>query len=225
MVPGDIDRLEVGPEEEPCARALRVVPQGLGERLIVDARIRLRPDRPMGAHVRFELSDLALCQERELVVAHPVREPPFSVRLEMGDPILAGRDLERPHGHPREAARRRVRFPHAVGNLGGPCEDSSPDRVEIERTVDHARVPTGGVLGDLRLLFQHRDAALIPRREPICKRSPEDPAADDRNVPGLHGPDSRKNPELIITPHAQGPRLRSTSFPAAARIGRSAPAR
>src|SRR3989442_13541783 len=81
MVPGDIDRLEVGPEEEPCARALRVVPQGLGERLIVDARIRFRPNRPLGAHVRFELSDLALCQERELVVAHPVREPPFSVRF------------------------------------------------------------------------------------------------------------------------------------------------
>src|SRR2546425_10081674 len=186
MVPRDVNRLEVGPQEKSCAGALRVVPQGLCEGLIIYARIRLRPDRAMAAHIRFELSHLAFRQEGELVLAHPVREPPLSVRLEVGDPILARRDLERAHGHPRKAARRCVRSPHAVRNLGRPREDLSPDRVEIERPVDHARVPTGRVQGDLRLLLQHRDAALVSRREPIRKGRPKDPPADDRDVPGLH---------------------------------------
>ena len=186
MVPGDVNRLDVGPEEKSCAGAFRVIPQCLCERLIVHARVRLRPDRAVAAHIRFELPDLAFRQEGELVLAHPVREPPLPVRLEVGDPILAGRDLERAHRHPRKATRRGVRSPHAVRNLGRPREDLSPDRVEIERPVDHARVPTGRVQGDLRLLLQHRDAALVSRREPIRKGRPKDPPADDRDVPGLH---------------------------------------
>src|SRR5207249_10725389 len=64
--------------------------------------------------------------------------------------------------------------------------------------MDHTRVPARRVRGDVDLLLEDRDPSLVPIREPICDRRPEDPAAHDRDVPGFHGPDSRNRPEFII---------------------------
>src|SRR2546425_10428081 len=64
--------------------------------------------------------------------------------------------------------------------------------------MDDARVPAGRVRGDVDLLLEDRVPSLVSIREPICDRRPEDPAAHDRDVPGLHGPGSRNRREFII---------------------------
>src|SRR3989442_12145790 len=48
VVPRDVDRLDIGSEEEFRARPFRLFPERRCERGIVDARVRLRPDGPVG---------------------------------------------------------------------------------------------------------------------------------------------------------------------------------
>src|SRR5437867_4696493 len=113
------------------------------------------------------------------------------------------RDFERADRQPRQAAFGRERLPHPVGGLSGPREDLSPDRVQVEGPMHDAGVPAGGVHRDLRFLLEDGDAAVVPVRKPIRERGPEDPATDDRDVPGLHGPFSRNRPEFIISVYLQ----------------------
>ncbi len=121
----------------------------------------------------------------------------------MRELLGTGRDLERSDGGPRQSALVRERLPHSVGGLGGTRKDPPPDRVQIERPMDDAGVPARRVHGDLRFLLEHRDSAVVAVREPVRERGPKDPATDDRDVPGLHGPISRKCPEFIMPAHAR----------------------
>ena len=114
----DLDRFDVGAQEELRPRALRFLPESLGERLVVHGRVRLRPDCAVAADVRLESSHVLRRQQCELVFAHPVREAPVPILLEMGQLIGTGRDLERADGQPRQAAFGRERLPHSVRDLG-----------------------------------------------------------------------------------------------------------
>ena len=57
--------------------------------------------------------------------------------------------------------------------------------------------------GDLGFLLDHRDSAVVAVREPVRERGPEDPATDDRDVPGLHGPIPSNRPEFIMAAHGR----------------------
>src|SRR5207249_3201139 len=78
-----------------------------------------------------------------------------------------------------------------------------PDRVEVERSMNDAGVSARGVHRDLRFLLEDGDPALVTVRKPVRERGPENPATDDRDVPGLHGPISRNRPEFIMTAHGR----------------------
>src|SRR2546429_135501 len=85
--------------------------------------------------------------------------------------LLAEGDLEGGDLEPREAAGGGVGFPHAVGDLGAPREDLAADRIEVEGTMDDARVPPGRMRGDVDLLLEDRDATLVLLGEPAGDRS------------------------------------------------------
>src|SRR3990172_8127943 len=59
----DVDRDDVVAGEERGARALRVRPQGLRERAVVDGRVHPRPDRPVAVDVGFDPADLLRAQD------------------------------------------------------------------------------------------------------------------------------------------------------------------
>src|SRR3989454_3888623 len=192
------DRLDVGSQEELCPSAVRVLPQRLREHLVIDGRVRLRPDRAMAANVRLEASHILRAQKGEFVLSHPVREAPVLVFLETGHLVRTDSDFERADGQPGQAAFRRDRLPHPVGGLSATRADLSPDRVQVERSMNDAGVSARRVHRDLRFLLEDGNATVVAVREPVRERGPEDPATDDRDVPGLHGAISRKSPEVIM---------------------------
>src|SRR5207245_310504 len=104
---------------------------------------------------------------------------------------------------------------------GGSCEDPPPDGIQVERPMDDAGVPARRVNGDLRFLLDYRDSAVVAAREPIRERGPEDPATDDRDVPGFHSPISRKCREFIMSVYLQRKRRAATLRSRAARVRRS----
>src|SRR5207249_2765833 len=166
----------------------------------------LRPDRSVASDVRLVSADVGGGQQLEFVLAHAVGQAPLPVLFEPPLVLLAEGDLEGGDLEPREAAGGGVGLPHAVGDLGAPREDLAADRIEVEGTMDDARVPPRRVHGDVDLLLEDRDATLVLLGEPVGDRGPEDSAADDGHVPRLH-PRPRRFPEFIMALYL--PRLRS----------------
>ena len=164
----DVDRGHFVPQQKPRARSHGVVAEGLRERPVVHRGVRLRPDRSMATNLRFLPPDFGPTQQREFVLAHSVRKAPLQVLLETSDVRLSRGDLEGGDGKPRQAARGGVLLPHAVGDLGAPREDLPVHWVEVERSMDHTRVPARRVRGDVNLLLEDRDPSLVSIREPIC---------------------------------------------------------
>jgi hypothetical protein len=59
-------------------------------------------------------------------------------------------------------------FPHSIGCLGGPCEDSALHRVQVKGAVDDARVPPARVDRNVLFLFDYRNSSLVPVGDPVA---------------------------------------------------------
>src|SRR5438034_9087140 len=88
----------------------------------------------------------------------------FSRRATSASRVATSKVETGSHGRPRGG----VLLPHAVGDLGAPREDLPVHRVQVERSMDHTRVPASRVRGDVNLLLEDRDLSLVSIREPIC---------------------------------------------------------
>src|SRR5688572_27792912 len=100
MIRGHLDFADLGTEEEPRPRGLRVIADGFREGLVVHRGIRLRPNRPVAPDVWLVATHVLGGEEFEFGLLHPVREAPFTIRLEPRRALLARRDLERADRQP-----------------------------------------------------------------------------------------------------------------------------